>query len=166
MRMRCIEDRHTFHGDPGASAQNELDYFHREYVGASAHFFVDEKMIGHSVPKRMRAWHCGLGGGTFESSHHPKYGIVTNSNSIGIEVCIDKNGRIPYKTFINVCKLIQWLQDLYDISEKNIVRHYDVTGKACPNCKTITRKGKVSKYTLLNERYWKKWRHWLCTRKY
>jgi len=153
-------------GDKGATAKNELDYFAREKTGTSAHYFVDDKIIAHSVKNRDRAWHCGLGGGTFESSHHPKYGIVTNSNSIGIEVCVDKKGHIKYETYKNVCKLVQWLMALYNIEGKNVVRHYDVTGKACPNAKTINKSGKVSRTTLLNNRHWKAWRKKVCHKKY
>jgi N-acetylmuramoyl-L-alanine amidase len=167
-RQGCAVSKIVIHytGDKGATGKDELHYFANNYTQTSAHFFVDETGIYQSVKCRYRAWHCGLGGGTFETSHHPKYGIVTNSNSIGIECCIDKNGRMKYGTFKNVCKLVQWLKAQYDIPEKNVVRHYDVTGKPCPNCHTLTHTGKVSKKSLLNEKYWKKWRHWICTKKF
>ena len=38
----------------GDTAKNNADYFAREKVGASAHFFVDENEIWESVPENRR----------------------------------------------------------------------------------------------------------------
>lgn len=147
-----------FTSDKGATAQNELDYFSKnpssKPILASAHFFVDPNMIGQSVPPKYRANHCGLGGGTFESGHHPQYGITKNDNSIGIEMCITKHGNIDRKTVIRTRQLVMWLMSKYHIPKSKIFRHYDVTGKACPGCHYEKSNGELSDNSLLNDGTW------------
>ena len=43
----------------GDTARNNGEYFGREYVGASANYFVDSKEIIQSVLDKHIAWHCG-----------------------------------------------------------------------------------------------------------
>ena len=65
----------------GDTAKNNADYFAREEVGASAHFFVDETEIWSSVPEDCVAWHCGA-----KTYRHPD---CRNANSIGVEICMN-----------------------------------------------------------------------------
>lgn len=44
---------------PGATAQNEYDYFNSAYRGASAHYFVDWIEIIRTIPENEVAWHAG-----------------------------------------------------------------------------------------------------------
>lgn len=44
---------------PGASAQNEHDYFNSGDRGASAHYFVDWGEIVRCIPESEQAWHAG-----------------------------------------------------------------------------------------------------------
>lgn len=69
------------------------------------------------------------------------YGIVTNENSISIEMCaysgeaIEANEpgwRISDDTITSTVYLTKDLMDIYNIPATNVVRHYDVTGKWCP----------------------------------
>ena len=67
-------------------------------------------------------WHCGDGKG--------KYGI-TNSNSIGIEICINSDGN--YNTaFQNAVELTKHLMKELNIPLEKVVRHYDASRKNCP----------------------------------
>lgn len=117
----------------GDTDENNGNYFDDKYIGASAHYFVDDDSATQSVPDNYVAWHCGGGrqgknGGTY-------LGKCTNSNSIGIEICDDvKNGVIypSTKTIENVIELTEYLMDKYNVPKENVIRHYDVTGKACP----------------------------------
>ena len=45
-----------------------------------------------------------------------------------------KNGEyyIPKDTLRNAIELTKYLAEKYNIPRKNIIRHYDVTGKECP----------------------------------
>ncbi len=116
----------------GDTARNNGEYFGREYVGASANYFVDSNEIIQSVLDEYVAWHCG---GKLESSHHPYRNICMNSNSIGIELCsIKQNGEYAFKqeTINLAAELTRYLMGRYNIPVENVIRHYDVTGKDCP----------------------------------
>lgn len=116
----------------GDTARNNGAYFGREYVGASANYFVDSNEIIQSVLDEYVAWHCG---GKLESSHHPYRNICTNSNSIGVELCsIKQNGEYAFKqeTVNLAAELTRYLMGRYNIPIENVIRHYDVTGKNCP----------------------------------
>lgn len=117
-----------FTANNGDTARNNGDYFAREKVGASAHYFVDDKEIVCSVDPNYVAWHCGG-----EAYIHPK---CRNSNSIGIELCsrVDKDGMYYFTedAMDKAVELIRWLMKKHDIPIENVIRHFDVTGKNCP----------------------------------
>lgn len=112
----------------GDSAKGNINYFNSKYIGASAHFFVDEKEIWQNVPIDKIAWHCGTTGKYYSSCR--------NSNSIGIEMCSRKNSYGQYyikdETVSNAVKLVKYLMDVYNIPIERVIRHYDVTHKCCP----------------------------------
>lgn len=116
----------------GDTAQNNADYFAGANRRASAHYFVDENEVVQSVRDTDAAWHCG---GSIESDHHPLRGICTNRNSLGVEMCSDIVGgkyTITQQTVDRTVELVRWLMDKYGIDVDHVVRHYDVTGKDCP----------------------------------
>lgn len=116
----------------GDTAENNGRYFQNGNLSASAHYFVDEKSIVQSVRDDDTAWHCG---GALESSHHPLHGICMNRNSIGVEMCSDiVNGRytITAATVDRAVELVRYLMGRYNVPADRVVRHYDVTGKDCP----------------------------------
>ena len=116
-------------GGSADTAKNNADYFARENVGVSAHYFVDESTVWQSVPDNHNAWHCG----TKNKYYHPS---CRNSNSIGIELCARKtmSGEyyFPYETVALAVELTKALIAKYNIPIENVVRHYDVTHKQCP----------------------------------
>lgn len=106
------------------SALANCKYFAGGNRNASAHYFVDDAYIyEYADPRTYYTWHCGDGKG--------RYGI-TNSNSIGIEVCI--NGDMPYTDpeLQQLRWLVQKLMAEFDIPASRVVRHYDASRKACP----------------------------------
>lgn len=106
-------------------AKNECMAFRDNYVGASAHFFVDDNEVWQSVEIFDTAWHCG--------DNPPSKNGATNRNSIGIEMCVVyKDGvySISDKTAARTLDLVLCLLKLYP--DAQICRHYDVTGKICP----------------------------------
>lgn len=112
-------------GDPGATAQNEKDYFSGVNRKASADFFVDRNEIIQIIDTdNYYSWHCGDGRG--------KYGI-TNGNSLGIEMCLEADGSLAETTISLTLELVIYLMDKYDIGINNVVRHYDASRKNCPN---------------------------------
>lgn len=109
----------------GDTAKNNVDYFARENVGASAHFFVDEKETWSSVPEACVAWHCGA-----KSYRHPE---CRNSNALGVEICMnDKQGKVRQASIDRATLLVRALMAKYDVPVDRVLRHYDVTGKHCP----------------------------------
>ena len=110
-----------------SSAQNNAKYFEKVYRGASAHYFVDEKSIWQVVEDKDDAWHVGTNKGYKNN--------VRNSNSIGIELCCKNNGDWYFEkeTIDNAVWLTSELCKKYKINPRtNIFRHYDCTGKICP----------------------------------
>ena len=123
-----------------SSAKNNADYFYSADRSASAHYFVDDKEIWQSVLDKNAAWAVG-GGPLDQASPYAKYGKkyfnkCTNSNSISIEMCCKKNSQgklyITDETIDLTAELVQMLQKKYSISDKNVIRHFDVNGKLCP----------------------------------
>lgn len=109
----------------GDTAKNNADYFAREKVGASAHYFCDESEIWQSVKDTDTAWHCGA-----KTYKHPE---CRNSNSIGIEICMnDKSGKVRQGSIDTAAELARYLMKRYGILLANVIRHHDVTGKDCP----------------------------------
>lgn len=51
-----------------------------------------------------------------------------NENSIGIEMCVNKDGYFR-KTYKSTLELTKYLMDKYNILLENIVRHYDASRK-------------------------------------
>ena len=112
----------------GDTATGNGNYFKNNYVGASAHYFVDETNIIQSVEDNREAWHCGA------SIYYHKE--CRNKNALGIEICSEKDNKGKYffnvATIENAIKLTTYLKDKYNIADNNIIRHYDVTHKNCP----------------------------------
>lgn len=116
------------------SAKNQCKYF-MEYRGASSHYFVDHNGdIYQSIEDWNVAWHCGA-----KVYKHPE---CRNANSIGIELCCRTKGGTSADsndwyfedaTVESAANLVRYMMDKYHIPADRVVRHYDVTGKICPN---------------------------------
>ena len=95
-----------------------------EYREASWHYQVDEGKIYQSFPDETWAWHAG--------GSYGRYLPYNNRNSIGIEMCINQDGNYD-GAMANDAKLVANLMYNYNLTLKNVVRHYDTSGKICPN---------------------------------
>lgn len=117
-----------FTANNGDTALGNCKYFYTEDRGASAHYFVDENGVWQCVEDNNVAWHCGA-----STYKHP---YCRNGNSIGVEMCSrkDSNGNyyIMDKTVNNTVELVKYLMNKYNVPIDNVIRHYDVTGKNCP----------------------------------
>ena len=112
-------------GNPrkGADAQAHFQYWNSGNVGQSADFVVDDKeALQINDYNKFYTWHCGDGKG--------RYGI-TNSNSIGIEICINSDGDYS-KAVENTIKLTRNLMKTLNLPADRVVRHYDASRKICP----------------------------------
>ena len=121
-------------GATGGAIAN-CKYYASEHIGASAHYFVGfQGEIWQSVEDKNIAWHCGA-----KSYKHPE---CRNANSIGIELCVRNKGSqadtsrdwyFEDATLKAAVKLTRELMDKYNVPADKVIRHYDVTGKICPN---------------------------------
>ena len=56
-----------------------------------------------------------------------------NSDTVSIECCHKKeNGKLTAQTQAALIQLCTYLCIKFDLTEENLIRHYDVTGKICP----------------------------------
>ena len=118
----------------GDSDEANGKYFANNVVKASAHYFVDDNSVTQSVPDDYVAYSVG---GKCQSNHHPMYKVITNTNSISIEMCDNhKDGTVNIcgETLANTYALARALMSKYNITIDRVYRHYDVNGKLCPNC--------------------------------
>lgn len=110
-------------GNAGSSAMANRNYFESlkdKHICASSQYIVGlNGEIIHCIPDDEVAYHAG--------------NYTINCNSIGIEVCHpDWSGKFTDVTINSLKELVQELISKYGIEEKNILRHYDITGKKCP----------------------------------
>lgn len=116
-------------------AVNNAKYFKSGNTrAAGAHYFVDQgKTVYQSIDDLKIA--NAVGGARLtnyvETGGASMYKKVTNANSISIELC-STNGKIEDLTVMNAVELVKKLMKKYNIPAKNVYRHFDVTGKACP----------------------------------
>lgn len=119
--------------DPGATAQNERDYFDGTCVRseryASAHDVIDTKQVVHMIPHNEVAYHAHDNNRCLVSQ------LADNANftAIGVELCIDKAGKLEDVTYQNAVAYGVELAKQYKLDPlKDFFRHYDVTRKNCP----------------------------------
>lgn len=120
--LKYIVIHDTGNTSAGADALAHYNYFNGGNRNASAHYFVDDSNIIQTVRDTDASWHCGDGNGA--------YGI-TNSNSIGIEICINSDGNYD-QAVSHAVDLTKYLMNKYSITVDRVVRHYDASRKMCP----------------------------------
>lgn len=112
------------------SAEANCKYFKDVYRGASAHYFIGhDGDVWQCVEDKDVAFHCGA------TSY--KHTYCRNDNSIGIELCCRKRASnntwyFEEETINSAIELTKELMKKYGITADNVLRHYDVTGKVCP----------------------------------
>lgn len=121
--IRYIVIHDTGNPSAGADARAHFNYFNSANRSSSADIFIDddECLIVNDYHKYY-SWHCGDGQG--------KYGI-TNSNSVGIEMCVNSDGNYE-KAFRNTVDVVKNLMGELNIPLDRVVRHYDASRKNCP----------------------------------
>ena len=116
-------------GNPGTTAQNNRDYFNKSDTEVCSHFVIGlEGEIIQCVPLDEKS----------NASNN------RNLDTISIEVCHpDDSGKFTDASYESLVKLTAWLCDNSGLKAKDVIRHYDITGKECP------------KYFVDNESEWK-----------
>jgi len=105
-------------GNPGSTAQANRDYFDSSKSTVSSHFVVGlQGEVIQCVPLNEKS-----------SASNDR-----NKDTISIEVCHpSENGKFNDVTYARVIELTAWLCSEFGLDEKDVIRHYDITGKLCP----------------------------------
>ena len=113
-------------GNPGTSAEANRNYFNNlssrrsnpEGTKASAHFIVGlSGEIIQCIPLTEIAY-----------ANYPR-----NEDTVSIEVCHpDEGGQFATETYQSLVRLTADLLNEYGLTAEHVIRHYDVSGKACP----------------------------------
>ena len=125
----------------GANVDMHRRYWSRP-VGTSAHYIVDDSKAMQLLENDWFGWHTGV-----LFTDHPKMPQVKNSNSIGIEIAVNKDGDFD-KSFQNAISLTKYLMKELNIDADHVVTHDDATGKGCPH-----------KMLQEHPEYWKLFKH-------
>lgn len=118
--------------NPGSTAQQNRDYFNglkdSHETSVSSNFVIGlEGEIIQCVP-------------TWEVAYASN---ERNNDTVSIECCHpDESGEFTEETYRSMVQLTAWLCVKFDLTENDVIRHYDVTGKNCP------------KYFVENEKAW------------
>lgn len=118
----------TGNTNKGANAQMHANLQSRVY-GASWHWQVDDKEAIQSFDHTYRCWHASDGRGD------------GNSNSIGIEGCINSDGNYV-KSVENMAELAAKILKDEGIPVENMRQHHDFDTKNRKNCPAQIRAGK------------------------
>lgn len=108
--------------NPGSTAMQNRDYFEglkdSHITKASAHFIVGlDGEIVQCIPTSEIAYASN----------------DRNSDTISIECCHEgEDGKFNQETYDSLVHLTAWLCGKFDLGVDDVIRHYDVTGKACP----------------------------------
>lgn len=127
-KIRFIVIHDTGNYGKGANALSHFNYFGGGNRNASAHYFVDDKGIVQIIGDSYSAWHCG-------DKWNRKYATrndVTNSNSLGIEMCMNSDGNYDLM-YRNTVELVKNLMVKFNVPIDRVVRHFDASGKSCPD---------------------------------
>lgn len=124
--------------NPGTTAKQNMNYFNSlkdqtgiKKISASSHFIIGlEGEILQGIPIYEMAY----------STSKKK-----NVDTVSIECChLDETGKFSEATYDSLVKLTAWLCKNLGLTEKDVIRHYDATGKDCP------------RYFVAHEDEWKK----------
>lgn len=135
--IKYIVVHYTANSGTTATAKSNANYFANGTTRkASAHYVVDEgTTIYQCVPDDHVAYSVGDDQKYTNGGASMKWKI-TNTNSISIEMVSHSdaffNYYIPDATLSRTAELIKALQKKHNIPNTNVFRHYDVTGKLCP----------------------------------
>ena len=129
-------------GNPGTSAEANRRYFEglseqkindpdAKYRYASSHYIIDKDEVIQCIPTREMAYH--VGSHVYMEGILDKLSSYPNNCTVGIELCHpDWTGKFEEEVLEKAKEVVLMLCENYDLTEDNLYRHYDVTGKRCP----------------------------------
>ena len=108
--------------NPGSTAMENRNYFEglkdSHATHASSHFVIGlEGEIVQCIPTKEEAYASN----------------ERNSDTLSIECChYAEDGKFSDRTYSSLVKLCAYLCHRFGLTQDDIIRHYDVTGKNCP----------------------------------
>lgn len=102
----------------GANARNHAKYMNSGSP-ATWHYTVDDKEVIQHFEDTVQCWHAGDGRGK------------GNTESIGIELCVNSDGDY-IQTINNAVELVRYLMKIHNIPIDRVVQHNYWSGKNCP----------------------------------
>lgn len=122
--------------NPGSTAQQNRDYFNglkdSHETEASSNFIVG---LDGEIIQCVPTWEMAYASNS------------RNIDTVSIECCHpDESGKFTDETYRSLVQLTAWLCVKFDLTEDQVIRHYDVTGKNCP------------KYFVENEAAWEEFK--------
>ena len=108
--------------NPGTTAEQNRNYFEglkdSKKTSASSHFIIG---LQGEIVQCVPTWEIA-----YASNNR-------NVDSVSIETChTTKDGTYTKETYSSMVHLTAWLCEKFGLTEKDIIRHYDITGKICP----------------------------------
>jgi len=108
--------------NPGSGAKANRDYFEglkdSHITNASSHFVIG---LDGEIIQCIPTWEVA-----YASNDR-------NNDTVSIECCHpDDSGVFDKATYKSMVELTAWLCLKFDLTEKEVIRHYDVSGKNCP----------------------------------
>ncbi len=108
--------------NPGSTAQENRDYFnslqYSHATEASSNFIVG---LDGEIIQCVPTWEVA-----YASNER-------NTDTVSIECCHpDDSGKFTDETYRSLVQLTAWLCVKFGLTEEDVIRHYDVTGKNCP----------------------------------
>lgn len=117
----------VIHNMGGGTNPGSWSHFAGGSKGTSAHYCVDDKEILQCLEDKWTGHHAG----TPKKGYYGADRGASNNNSIGIEIAdhssVDKNKAVELSI-----ELTRYLCKKYNIPVSNVIQHYDVSGKNCP----------------------------------
>ena len=106
-------------------------------AGANRNYFESRKNMKDSIENKVSSHYIiGLKGKIIQCIPENEIAYASNErnkDTLSIECCHpDSTGKFSKETYQSLIHLVAYLADRYEISLKEIIRHYDVTGKNCP----------------------------------
>lgn len=108
--------------NPGSTAQENRDYFnglqYSHETEASSNFVIG---LDGEIIQCVPTWEVA-----YASNER-------NIDTVSIECCHpDESGAFTDATYRSLVRLTAWLCEKFGLTQDDVIRHYDVTGKICP----------------------------------
>lgn len=146
IKLKALVIHWTANTNNGANAIANRNFFNSTTNSCSAHIIIDDKQIVRCLNDNEVGYHVGstkyttlgtsLRGGT---AYSPNYFTV------GIEMCVNSDGDWN-KTYQNTVEFSAKFLIEHKLTVDNLLRHYDITGKLCPQM-------------MIDENEWKKFKN-------